>query len=154
MTARHYKVVRNGRSKLDVAGCSPAPAPHTRGKYDLLHQPECYSAIKMPFPLQFSSHGGANTSPSDDASLNFLVLGDWGGQETHPYTTPAEVELAGVMGKKASEIGSRFTLALGDNFYSEGVKDVNDKRFQQTFEVRLCCSKAFVLVGAVLPHDS
>lgn len=75
------------------------------------------------------------TKSSDAASLRFLVLGDWGGQEESPYTTPAEVELAGVMGKKAAEIGSKFTLALGDNFYSHGVTDVNDKRFKETFEV-------------------
>lgn len=94
---------------------------------------ECDELSLVPFP-QFPSRGEANTSPLD-ASLTFLVLGDWGGQESFPYTTPAEVELAGVMGKRASEIGSEFTLALGDNFYHEGVKDVHDKRFQQTFEV-------------------
>lgn len=72
---------------------------------------------------------------SSDSALNFLVLGDWGGQAKYPYTTPAERELAKVMGQKASEIGSQFTLALGDNFYSNGVGDVKDKRFNQTFEV-------------------
>ena len=75
------------------------------------------------------------TAEQQDSSLNFLILGDWGGSELPPYTTPAEVELAGVMGKKAGEVGSKFTLALGDNFYSHGVKDVNDKRFNTTFEV-------------------
>lgn len=47
------------------------------------------------------------------------------------------MELAGVMGKKAAEINSQFTLALGDNFYDVGVRDVNDKRFKETFEVSL-----------------
>ncbi len=70
-----------------------------------------------------------------DGALNFLILGDWGGQPSYPYTTTAEVELAGVMGTKASEIGSQFTLALGDNFYNTGVRDVKDKRFKDTFEV-------------------
>ena len=72
-----------------------------------------------------------------ESSLNFLILGDWGGQDDYPYTTPAEVALAKVMGAKASEIGSQFTLALGDNFYHNGVKDVFDKRFNATFEVRI-----------------
>ena len=70
-----------------------------------------------------------------DSALNFLVVGDWGGQTKHPYTTPAEVDLAKVMGKRAKKINSQFTLALGDNFYDSGVKDVEDKRFKETFEV-------------------
>lgn len=76
-------------------------------------------------------------SRSDD-SLNFLVVGDWGGQPTYPYYTPAEKEIATVMGDKAKEIGSQFTWALGDNFYDRGVIDVDDKRFQETFEVLFC----------------
>lgn len=103
----------------------------------------------IPPPLQFSSRG--ETSSSLDASLTFLVLGDWGGQESSPYTTPAEVELAGVMGKKASEIGSEFTLALGDNFYHEGVKDVHDKRFQQTFEVSSIVPGQVIITSLHLP---
>lgn len=67
--------------------------------------------------------------------LNFLVIGDWGGQPDKPYYTPAEFDLANVMGKKAKEIGSQFTLALGDNFYDTGVKNVDDQRFNETFEV-------------------
>ena len=29
---------------------------------------------------------------------------------------------------------AKYTLALGDNFYFNGVKDVNDPRFDETFE--------------------
>ncbi len=76
----------------------------------------------------------AAAKPSDSA-LSFLVLGDWGGQPRAPYTTPAEVAIAAVMGTKAAEIGSKFTLALGDNFYDTGVRDVADLRFKETFEV-------------------
>ena len=68
-------------------------------------------------------------------SLNFLVFGDWGGQPTSPYTTKAEVEIAEQMGKTARQINSQFTLALGDNFYNEGVKNEYDSRFKDTFEV-------------------
>ena len=70
-----------------------------------------------------------------DGELNFVVLGDWGGQPTTPYTTPTEQEVAAQMGKTAAAVGSKFTLALGDNFYDTGVKDVGDPRFQETFEV-------------------
>ena len=63
------------------------------------------------------------------------MLGDWGGKPSYPYTTDAEVALSKVMGDKAAEIGSSFTLALGDNFYDTGVKNVDDHRFKETFEV-------------------
>ena len=72
---------------------------------------------------------------SGDQTLNFLVLGDWGGQPDPPYTTEAETSIAVVMGSVAASEKSQFTLALGDNFYDTGVKDVNDPRFNYTFEV-------------------
>ena len=72
---------------------------------------------------------------SDDQTLNFLVLGDWGGKPDPPYTTEAETSIAAVMGNVAASENSQFTLALGDNFYDTGVKDVNDPRFNYTFEV-------------------
>ena len=72
---------------------------------------------------------------SDDQTLNFLVLGDWGGQPDPPYTTEAETSIAAVMGSVAARENSQFTLALGDNFYDTGVKNVNDPRFNYTFEV-------------------
>jgi len=74
-------------------------------------------------------------SAKADESLNFVMIGDWGGQPGSPYYTPAQKELAGRMGTKASEINSQFTIALGDNFYDTGVKDVDDPRFKETFEV-------------------
>ena len=72
----------------------------------------------------------------EDQTLNFLVLGDWGGQPDPPYTTDAEKSVASVMGKVAETAKSQFTLALGDNFYDHGVKNVDDPRFKYTFEVR------------------
>lgn len=69
--------------------------------------------------------------------LNFVVIGDWGGQAIPPYTTPAELEVADQMGKTAALIDSKFTVALGDNFYDTGVRDASDPRFQETFEVLL-----------------
>ena len=72
---------------------------------------------------------------SSNDSFNFVVLGDWGGQETSPYYTKAEKEISEVMGAKAKEVDAQFVLALGDNFYSHGVTDVEDPRFKETFEV-------------------
>ena len=72
-----------------------------------------------------------------DGALSFVVLGDWGGQGSWPYYTNAERSVASQMGKTATQIGSRFTVSLGDNFYMSGVKDVEDARFTETFEVSL-----------------
>ena len=77
----------------------------------------------------------ACAKPSATGSLSFLALGDWGGQPTSPYYTTAEKDIAAAMGKTAQNVGSQFTIALGDNFYDVGVKDVTDPRFKETFEV-------------------
>ena len=72
------------------------------------------------------------TAASD---LNFMIVGDWGGQVTPPYTTAAELATAKQMGPLAASMNSSFTLALGDNFYDHGIPtDVNDQRFKSTFE--------------------
>mmetsp|Transcript_110551 Transcript_110551/g.165486 ORF Transcript_110551/g.165486 Transcript_110551/m.165486 type:complete len:334 (-) Transcript_110551:26-1027(-) len=69
------------------------------------------------------------------ASNNFLMMGDWGGQETPPYYTPGEQYSAKVMAQWAEKYDSEFVLALGDNFYSHGITtDVTDARFNETFE--------------------
>lgn len=72
------------------------------------------------------------TAQSSD--LNFLVMGDWGGTDHSPWTHTAEVNTAASMNTAAQETGSKFTLALGDNFYYSGVTSVDDSRFEDTFE--------------------
>lgn len=67
---------------------------------------------------------------SDDNSYRFLILGDWGGLPTSPYRTAIEKDVAQAMDTIAGERNTKFQLALGDNFYFDGVKDVDDKRFQ------------------------
>lgn len=81
------------------------------------------------------------------ADLNFLIMGDWGGSETAPYTTSAEIQTASGMQKLAEETGAAHALALGDNFYSHGIHgDAHDPRFQHTFED--------VFTGKNLQHPS
>ena len=63
-------------------------------------------------------------------SLRFIVMGDWGGLPDFPYRTPIEKAVGKQMGKIADGIDSQFTLALGDNFYFDGVRDVHDLRFK------------------------
>ena len=63
-------------------------------------------------------------------SLRFLVIGDMGGLPTWPYATPVEVGTADEMAKVAKQYSVQFILELGDNFYYDGVKNVEDKRFE------------------------
>jgi len=66
---------------------------------------------------------------------DFLVMGDWGGQDSKPYYTPAEKDTAAIMGEVASQYDAQMVWALGDNFYKHGIPtNAHDPRFQQTFE--------------------
>ena len=70
------------------------------------------------------------------SSLNFMVVGDWGGQDDPPYYTNPEQDVAKQMGVIAASMGAQFTLSVGDNFYDNGVANVDDPRFKETFEVK------------------
>ncbi|EDO39012.1 predicted protein [Nematostella vectensis] len=85
-----------------------------------------------PLLFLFTAFFGCTSSVSD--SVRFLAVGDWGGLEFLPYKTPVESSVANRMGKVADTIHAQFVVALGDNFYFHGVKDVDDKRFQETYE--------------------
>lgn len=69
-----------------------------------------------------------------DVSFNYLVIGDWGGLPFYPYKTYIEEGIAKKIGVVAETLNSKLVLALGDNFYFDGVKNVDDKRFQETYE--------------------
>jgi hypothetical protein len=75
-------------------------------------------------------------SPASAASnsISALILGDWGGSGSSPYTTTAQKQAAAAMNTVAGKIGSVGVWALGDNFYSNGVTSVDSKRFDETFE--------------------
>ena len=89
-----------------------------------LHETWC----KYPTKVSVTNEKGA-------PSLNFMVVGDWGGQDDPPYYTDPEHDVAKHMGEIAADMGAQFTLSMGDNFYDNGVTDVNDPRFKETFEV-------------------
>lgn len=59
-----------------------------------------------------------------------MAIGDWGGSPSFPYDTSIEKAVAKQMAAVADTYGTSFTLALGDNFYDDGVKNVDDKRFK------------------------
>lgn len=79
------------------------------------------------------------------AQLKFLSTGDWGGQDTWPYYTEVQMQVATQMGKTATSENTQFNLGLGDNFYSWGINCDHDPepncvntaknhRFKDTFE--------------------
>lgn len=80
--------------------------------------------------LQICFHAGATEYPR----LTFAAIGDFGGIPLPPYSTFMQKKIAKVMGKFADSREVKFVLGLGDNFYYEGVKSVDDPRFGATFE--------------------
>jgi tartrate-resistant acid phosphatase type 5 len=68
------------------------------------------------------------------SSVSFLAIGDWGGEGYSPFTTAAQVATGRGMAKIAEEKESQFIVALGDNYYSDGVSSVESNRFTATWE--------------------
>lgn len=90
---------------------------------------------------------GAIDAAADAGALRFTVLGDWGwaGQKAGRNATPediaglekigrGELSVAAAMGRFAAPNKPHLVLSVGDNFYSNGVKSVDDPRWESTFE--------------------
>jgi len=73
----------------------------------------------------------ASVSKSD---LDVFVIGDWGGAELAPYTTPEEIAAATRMNQLAATVKPSAIWALGDNFYLKGVRDIHDHRFTDVWQ--------------------
>lgn len=67
-------------------------------------------------------------------AVNFVAVGDWGGIDEAPFYTEAQLAAATGMNKIANEINADFMLAVGDNFYHDGVTARESARFRDTFE--------------------
>lgn len=80
-----------------------------------------------------------------DGKISFLVLGDWGGFNYHPYVTPGQKKTSVGMNTVAKEMNIDGILALGDNFYHEGVENEASSRFLDTW--------ANVYTGEALQKD-
>src|SRR6185295_9526775 len=61
--------------------------------------------------------------------LNFLVVGDWGRDGKKHQS-----EVAGRMGQTAATMGARFVVSTGDNFYTLGVRSVDDSKWGTSFQ--------------------
>jgi tartrate-resistant acid phosphatase type 5 len=63
-----------------------------------------------------------------ETPLNFLVIGDWGRDGRH-----FQRHVAQQMGRSARNLGSRFVVTTGDNFYLLGVSSRNDSQWRTSF---------------------
>lgn len=68
--------------------------------------------------------------------LRFFLIGDWGGQDTPPYVTKAQVTVARTMDKMGDERKAHCVLSVGDHFYMSGVQSVHSDRFQVRMSYR------------------
>lgn len=62
------------------------------------------------------------------------MIADQGGIADPPYYTHILEHVSVLMAKLAKEHNTHFQFAMGDNFYFDGVQNVNDERFQNSFE--------------------
>ncbi|KAK9276622.1 hypothetical protein L1049_006158 [Liquidambar formosana] len=63
-----------------------------------------------------------------DGSLSFLVIGDWGRKGGYNQS-----EVALQMGRIGENLDIDFVVSTGDNFYDNGLKDVHDPSFEESF---------------------
>ena len=71
----------------------------------------------------------ATGARAQTALPSFVALGDWGrAGDRH------QLDVAASMARAAAEIGSRFVISVGDNFYPAGVQSVDDPQWQASFE--------------------
>lgn len=64
-----------------------------------------------------------------EESVSFLVMGDFGRNGQY-----FQKEVAEQMGKAAMTLGTKFTVAVGDNFYPNGVQSTADNQWNSSFE--------------------
>jgi acid phosphatase len=64
-----------------------------------------------------------------EPGLTFLAVGDWGRDGAFNQS-----DVATRMGQTAKEIGARFVISVGDNFYQDGVTGVSDPQWKTSFE--------------------
>jgi len=70
----------------------------------------------------------SGSSEATSADLNFLVVGDWGTGSSDQH------KVATQMAKTAEAIGARFVISAGDNFYPDGVANLDDPQWTAKFE--------------------
>ncbi len=70
----------------------------------------------------------AFAAPRPEA-LNFLAVGDWGRDGAFH-----QADVAARMGETAAAMNARFVISVGDNFYEDGIRGVDDPQWKTSFE--------------------
>ncbi|CAI5999607.1 unnamed protein product [Closterium sp. NIES-64] len=70
----------------------------------------------------------SSSSSSSSAAVSFFAFGDWGRNGTFNQSLIAQQ-----MGAVGQQMAPQFVVSVGDNFYDEGLTDVNDDEFARSF---------------------
>ncbi|MFA7228035.1 MAG: metallophosphoesterase, partial [Melioribacteraceae bacterium] len=62
-------------------------------------------------------------------SVEFLIIGDWGGS-----ASDGQKAVGISMSKEAEKIKARFVVTAGDNFHNDGIASASDPRWKTEFE--------------------
>ncbi len=90
------------------------------------------AAVGGLLPAWTRAQAQASTIPdAGPGALRFLAMGDWG-RQGEPHQTAVALRMGEEAGRAGRE--ARFVLALGDNFYEDGVASVDDPQWQSSFE--------------------
>lgn len=68
-------------------------------------------------------------SEADSVDLCFFVIGDWGRRGQY-----GQSQLGKTMAAFADVLNPEYIVSTGDNFYPDGVKDLNDSHWKESFE--------------------
>ncbi|KAI9075695.1 hypothetical protein K1719_042311 [Acacia pycnantha] len=66
--------------------------------------------------------------PKRNETLKFLVIGDWGRKGEYNQSL-----VANEMGKMGEKLDIDFVVSTGDNIYEDGLRNVTDPAFVQSF---------------------
>ncbi len=101
---------------------------HTRREFVRILFVASQAVVASKFlPVSLLAEPATQTVAPD--GFNFLVFGDWGRQGEQD-----QVEVAQQMAVAAKKINPKFIISVGDNFYENGVKSVDDPHWQKSFE--------------------
>ena len=89
----------------------------------------CGALASAALPLGAQQRDTMTLTVPAKGTLNFLAMGDWG----HNGESPQR-EVAVQMGATAKAVSADFLLIVGDNFYPDGVRSVNDPQWRRSFE--------------------